>query len=137
MAMEKKYYYGKVSKQLSAIIENEDGLRLKAVAVDTAGDGVSILCNIYQRDVITPGGSFIRDGRPVELSISLDLPDEEGRLTPISARCHITYSRRISKEQCLIGMRYVDFEHNSHDRLLRFISKSMAFNEGMRAAVCA
>lgn len=134
--MEKKYY-GRVSKPLSAIVANEDGLRLKVVAVDTSGDGVSILCNTYQRDVITPGGSFIREGRPVELSISLELPDEEAHASPIVARCHINYSRRISSEQCMIGMRYVDFENNSHDRLLRFISKALAFNDGVRASACA
>lgn len=126
--MEKKYY-GRVTKQLSAIVANEDGLRLKVVAVDTAGDGVSILCNIYQRDTITPGGCFIRDGRPVELILSLFLPDDEQQLYPILARCHISYSRRISIEQCMIGLRYIDFEHDSHARLLRFINIALASNK--------
>lgn len=133
--MEKKYY-GRVSKQLSAIVANEDGFHLKVVTVDTAIDGVSILCNIYQRDVITPGGSFIRDGRPVKLSITLDLPDDD-HASPIMARCHIAYSRRISKDQCMIGMRYVDFENNSQDRLLRFIRKNLAFNDARHTSVCA
>ena len=134
--MEKKYY-GRVSKQLSAIIENEDGLRLQVVAVDTAGNGVSILCNIYQREAITPEGRIIRNGKPVELSIALDLPDEDGRTSSIVARCHVAYSRRISNEQCMIGMRYVDFEHSNHERLLRFISETRVHNDGLRTLVCA
>ena len=125
--MEKKYY-GRVSKQLSAIIASEDGLRLKVMAVDTAGDSVSILCNIYQRDTITPGGCFIRDGRPVELALSLYLPDDEEQLSPISVRCHIAYSRRISREQCMIGLRYIHFENDGHARLLRFIHNTLAGN---------
>ncbi|MGR8981867.1 MAG: PilZ domain-containing protein, partial [Gammaproteobacteria bacterium] len=125
--MEKKYY-GRVTKQLSAIVANEDGLRLKVVAVDTAGDSVSILCNIYQRDTITPGGCFIRDGRPVELMLSLYLPDDQEQLSPILARCHISYSRRISIEKCMIGLRYIDFEQDSHARLLRFINSTLTSN---------
>ena len=122
--MEKKYY-GRVNKQLSAIVANEDGLRLKVMAVDTAGDSVSILCNFYQRDTITPGGCFIRDGRPVELMLSLYLPDDEKQLAPLLARCHIAYSRRISREQCMIGLRYIYFENDGHARLLRFINSAL------------
>lgn len=133
----KRKCYGRISKQLPAIVANEDGLRLKVVTVDTASDGVSILCNIYQRDVITPGGSFIRDGRPVKLSVSLDLPDDNGHASPVTVRCHIAYSRRISKEKCMIGMRYVDFENNSQDRLFRFISNTMALSDEISPSVCA
>lgn len=133
----KKKYYGRVTKQLSAIISNQDGLRLKVVAIDTAVDGVSILCNFYQRDLLTPGGSFIRNGRPVELSLSLDLPDEEGRLSSLVARCHISYSRRISKEKCVIGMRYIGFEDNSQDRLFQFLSNTSVFNKAVQPAICA
>ena len=122
--MEKKYY-GRVTKKLSAIVASEDGLRLKVMAVDTAGDSVSILCNIYQRDTITPGGSFIRDGKPVELTLSLFLPDDEHQSAPITARCHIAYSRRISIEQCMIGLRYIDFEQDGRSRLFRFINAAM------------
>lgn len=132
-----KRHYGRISKQLPAIVANEDGMRLKVVTVDASIGGVSILCNIYQRDVITPGGSFIRNGRPVKLSISLDLSNEDGQLSPIVANCHISYSRRISKDKCMIGMRYIDFENNSQDRLFRFISDSLALNEAESASACA
>jgi hypothetical protein len=134
----KKKYFGRVTKQLSAIVSNPDGLRVKVVAIDTAVDGVSILCNFYQRDLLTPRGSFIRNGRPVELSLSLDLPDEKGGLSPLVARCHISYSRRISKEKCVIGMRYIGFENDSEDRLFQFLSNTSAFGEGASSSpVCA
>ncbi len=72
----------------------------------------------------------MRDGRPVELMISLDLPDDSGQVTPIRARCHIAFSRRISKDQCKIGMRYVDIDSHDYMRLVKFIERSLAANEG-------
>ncbi|MGR8940062.1 MAG: PilZ domain-containing protein [Gammaproteobacteria bacterium] len=126
--MEKKIY-GRVSERLPATLVNEDGIELKVTAVDMAGDGVNILCNIYQRDAIAPGGNFLVGGRPVQLSIALSLPDEEGAVAPVQAKCHIVYSRRISKEQCMIGMRYVDIENQTLNRLVRFIHKSAGINE--------
>ncbi|MGR9086531.1 MAG: PilZ domain-containing protein [Gammaproteobacteria bacterium] len=135
--MVNKRHFGRVSRQLSAIVENEDGLRLKVVTVDASVSGVSFLCNIYQRDVMTPGGSFLRNGRPVRLSITLELPDGEGNVALVRAYCHIAYSRRISREKCMIGMRYIDFEQNSHERLCRFISQCMALSDSEQSAVCA
>lgn len=123
MVMNKKYY-GKISRQLPAIVANEDGIRLKVTTIDTATDGLSILCNIHQRDQITPGGSFLRNGRPAQLSIVLDLPDGSGQASPFMATCHVAYSRRISKEKCMIGMRYIDLERDSEDVLRRFIKNA-------------
>jgi len=133
----KKKHFGKITKQLSATVSNEDGIRVRVVTIDTAVDGVSILCNFSQRDLLTPRGSFIRNGRPVELSISLDLPDEEGRLSPLVARCHISYSRRLSKEKCVIGMRYIGFENDSQDRLFQFLSNTALFSTEASSTVCA
>jgi len=69
----------------------------------------------------------VRDGRPVELMISLDLPDDSGQPAPILARCHIAFSRRISWDQCKIGMRYVDIDSHDYVRLVQFIEKNLAF----------
>lgn len=126
--MDKKIY-GRVSENLPATIVNEDGIELHVTAVDTAGDSVNILCNLYQRDAIAPGGRFLVGGRPVQLSINLRLPDEEGKDAPFQAKCHIAFSRRLSKEQCMIGMRYIDIESQSLIRLVRYLKKSAGLNE--------
>jgi hypothetical protein len=127
--MEKRIY-PRISKQLSATVANEEGACIKVTTVDTNSKAVCIECNINQRNVITPGGSFVRDGRPVELMISLDLPDDSGQLSPIRARCHILFSRRISWDQCKIGMRYVDIDSQDYVRLVKFIEKTLASNDG-------
>lgn len=123
--MDKKIY-GRVSENLPATIVNEDGVELHVTAVDTAGDSINILCNLYQRDTIAPGGNFLVSGRPVRLSIKLRLPDGEA---PFQAKCHIAFLRRLSKEQCMIGMRYVDIESQSLNRLVHYLKKSAGLNE--------
>jgi hypothetical protein len=126
--MDKKIY-GRVSEKLPVTIVNEEGIEWQVTAVDTAGDSINIVCNLYQRDAIAPGGNFLVGGRPVQLSITLSLPDDEGLDVSFQAKCHVAYSRRISKEQCMIGMRYVDIESQSLNRLIRYLKKSAGFNE--------
>ena len=122
--------YPRISKQLSATVANQEGTCIKVTAVDTNSKALCIQCDIRQRNVITPGGSFVRDGRPVELMVSLDLPDDSGQPARIQARCHIAFSRRISWDQCRIGMRYVDIDSQDYVRLVQFIEKTLASNEG-------
>lgn len=126
----RKKLYPKISKQLLAVVANEDGVRLNVLALDTNSAEVCIQCDIKQRNVMTPGGSYVRGGRPVELSISLELPDENGQISSIAARCHIAYSRRISKDLCKIGMRYIDMGKNDYNRLILFIEKTLASKNG-------
>lgn len=109
---------------------NQEGTCIKVTTVDTSSTVVCIQCNIWQRNAITPGGSFVRDGRPVELMVSLELPDDSGQAAPIRARCHIAFSRRISWGQCKIGMRFVEIDSHDYVRLVQFIEKTLASNEG-------
>ncbi len=114
--------------QVSAIATTEDGVRIKVLAVDVSGDGLCVECNTKQRNMITPGGSFIRDGRPVSVFVDLNLSDKDGLSSKIVARCHVLFSRRVSSDQCKIGLRYVDIENNEHDRLVQFIEKTLVIN---------
>lgn len=122
--------YPKISKELSAVVVNEEGVRLTVLAVDTTSAEVCIQCDVTQRNVMTPGGNYVHGGRPVEWSISLDLPGDNGQISSIAARCHISHSRRISSDLCKIGMRYIDMGKNDYNRLIQFIEKTMASNDG-------
>ncbi len=126
--MDKKIF-GRVSVNLPATIINDDGDKLEVTAVDTTGDIVDILCSLKQRDAIAPGGNFMVGGRPVQLSLILSLPDGKGKDASVQAKCHIVYSRRLSKEQCMVRMRYVDIESQSLSRLLRYLQQSSGFKE--------
>lgn len=127
--MEKRLYQ-RISMQVSAIATTEDGVRIKVVAVDVSNVGLCVECNTKQRNMITPGGSFVRDGRPISVIVDLNLPDKDGFSSKIVARCHVVFSRRVSSDQCKIGLRYVDIENNGHEWLVQFIEKTLVLHNG-------
>lgn len=123
--MSEKRLYPRGSASLPAVVADEDGFRYETVALNASSDGLCIQCDTAARNIFTPGGNFIRHGRPVELYVWLDLPNN-GRL---SARCHITFSRRIARDVCQIGMRYMDFDQEGYNKLLQFIESATSSNE--------
>lgn len=122
--MERRLYQ-RIPVQTSAIVTSEDGVRMKLVTIDVSSDGLSVECNIKQRNMITPGGSFIRDGRPVSVFVDMNLSNNNGLLSKVVARCHVVFSRRMSSELCKIGLRYADIENNGHEQLVRFIEQTL------------
>ncbi len=122
--MERRLYQ-RVPVQVSAVVTTGDGVRINVLAVDVSSDGLGVECNIKQRNMITPGGSFVRDGKPVAVSVDLHLPDADEPAAKVTARCHVVFSRRMSIDQCKIGLRYVNIENNGHQRLVRFIDKTL------------
>lgn len=132
--MEKKIY-PRVTAQLPVIVTNAEGVRLKVVAIDTSSDGFSIRCSTLQRDLMTPGGCYIRNGRPVELKARLDLPLADDRSLQVRARCNIEFSRRIARDRCEIGMRYKDLEGDGYENLIRFIENRLASNDAVAQSI--
>ncbi|NOQ76275.1 MAG: PilZ domain-containing protein [Methylococcaceae bacterium] len=126
--MEKRVY-PRVIKQFSAVVENKEGVKLNVVAVDASSEGVCIQCNTFERNLITPGGCFVSNGKPIELFVMLELPGEGGVLQKIGARCHVAFSRRISRDQCKIGMRYMELEDGVYDTLIHCIESATASND--------
>ncbi|MGR9051536.1 MAG: PilZ domain-containing protein [Gammaproteobacteria bacterium] len=122
--MEKKFY-PRVTTRLPAIVTNEEGVRLKVVAIDASSEGFSFQCSTLQRNIMTPGGCYIRNGRPVELNARLELPVNNQTL-PLKARCHVAFSRRIARDRCEIGMRYMNIEGDGYINLIRFIETKLA-----------
>ena len=127
--MEKRLY-PRVKRQFTAVVENGDGAHIKVVATDTSSDGLCIQCNISERNLITPGGCFVRDdGKPVELFVWMELPLGIGGAEKIGARCHVVFSRRISSDQCQVGVRYMDLDQSGHETLIAFMESVNLANE--------
>jgi len=113
--------------QVAAVVAVDGGAAgIKVVAVDVSSDGLGIECGIRQRNMITPGGSYIRNGKPVSVMVDLELPDTDGQSTKIVVRCLVAFSRRMSNDLCKIGLRYVDFESSSREWLVRFVERAQA-----------
>lgn len=124
--MEKKIY-PHVSIHLPVFITNVEGIRFKVVAFDMTNEGFVFQCSTNQRNLITPGGCFIHNKRPLELDVRLILPataDNNGT-EGINARCHVAFSRRIARDHCEIGVRYMDIEASGYDKLLKFLDSKL------------
>ena len=78
-------------------------------------------CPTEERNSITPSGSLMMQGKPVELEIQIGLPGGGS----VNGRCQIVYSRRLSRENCLIGLRFLEFYENSFDILTQFIEANL------------
>lgn len=119
--MMQKKYFPRVETQLAAVVENDEGLHFNVIAVDASTEGVSIQCNTVKRNIITPGGRYISGGKPIELLVWLQLPFDDGRVETIGMRCNVAFSRRLSSQQCQIGMRYADFDQDAYETLLKYL----------------
>ncbi len=122
--MEKRYY-PRVATDLPASVANKEGISFNVRALDASCEGISIECNTIQRNLVTPGGSFISGGKPIELMISLDVPDDQGDIDKIQAMCHVAFSRRIANNRCKIGMRFIELGENGLSKLSRYIESSL------------
>ncbi|MGZ5051164.1 MAG: PilZ domain-containing protein [Methylobacter sp.] len=116
----------RIPVEVSVLVVTEDGVRIRAVAVDLSSGGLGLECSTKQRNLITPGGSFVKEGKPVSVFIDLNLAEQDGRVFKIEARCHVAFSRRLSSDQCKIGLRYVEIESGCRDWLAHFIEKAIA-----------
>ena len=123
--MEKRIF-PRVMAQLPVVVANEDGIKFNLFTLDASSEGVRVQCSTDQRNKMTPGGSYIRKGRPIELFLWLDLPSPEGTNNQIEARCNITFSRRVANNICHIGMRYTVIKNDGHEKLMDYIASSAA-----------
>lgn len=117
--------YPRVKADLPIVIINPDGDKVETAVKDVSVAGFAVDCNIAERNLLTPGGSFVREGKPVKLSVRLDLPGKKGVFNNFEADCHVVYSRRVASDRCKIGMRFLRLESNVYDLLLEFIRSSM------------
>ncbi|WP_292557671.1 PilZ domain-containing protein [Methylobacter sp.] len=123
--MERRLYQ-RIPVQIPVVVTVEGGAGLKVVAVDVSSDGLGIECDIRQRNMITPGGSYVRNGKPVSVVVDVELSDGDGQSIKIVARCLVAFSRRMSNDLCKIGLRYVDIENSSREWLVRFADRRQA-----------
>lgn len=103
----------RVDVQLSAVISVSENLRLNVVVTNVSHNGVCVQCNTIARNLITPGGCFIRGLHPIELGVSLKVSEKEGDNRQVEALCQVIYSRRIAKDHCQIGLQFKEMDTES------------------------
>jgi len=121
-----KKIYPRVTLRSSAIVVSEDGARINVVSLDASADDLCIQCTTKDRNKLTPQGSYLCNGRPLELVLWLELPGSEHENRGIEARCQITFSRRIARDTCHIGLRFKSIASEDHARLIQFLDNESA-----------
>ena len=110
---------------VSAQVTCEDSIEINVVVLDTSTTALKLQCNSAERDLLTPGGQWTKNGRPIEAHILMTLPFSEGKSREIEARCHTAFSRRVARDRFQIGMKYLDLDDESYTNLCEFISFAM------------
>lgn len=119
--MEKRIYSRK-EKPFPVNIKNRRGLHLNVTAVNTSAQGLCIQCNTFERNLMTPLGSFVSDdGKPIDFFLGLELPLEEGKIEKVNICCQVVYSRRISSKECRVGLHYSNLDRYAFDKLVEYI----------------
>ena len=116
MVIEKRRHL-RIPAKISVIVVFDDQENIIVEAFDFSCEGIRVQCSTNDRNLITPGGSLIKDGRPIELDLQLHLTD----FMRIPVKCHVVFSRRIARDQCQIGLRFVSLDASTYNRLLAFV----------------
>ena len=112
-----KRFSPRVDVQLSAVISVSENLRLNVEVTNVSQNGVCVQCNTITRNLITPGGCFMRGLHPIELGVSLWVSEKENDKRQMGALCQVIYSRRIAKDQCQIGLKFKEMDAESRTLL--------------------
>lgn len=96
-----------------------DGTILPVEACNISNNGLQFRCDSWLADEIEPRGIQNYPLDRIQIKVVADLPiSGENRLY---SRCRVIVARRLSQEEYLLGLEFVDFEKSSEKALKRFI----------------
>ena len=99
----------------------EDGTILPVESVDISNKGLQFCCDSWVADEIEPRGIQNHPLDQIRLKAVIDFPGMDNDSSKLYARCRIVVARRISQDEYLIGLEFVDFENGSEHLLEKFI----------------
>ena len=102
----------------------EDGTVLPVEAVDISNKGLQCSCDSWIADEIEPRGIQNHPLDQIRLKAVIDFPDMNKYSSKLYARCRIVVARRVSQDDYLIGLAFVDFENGSERLLEKFIRQN-------------
>jgi len=104
----------------------EDGSVLPVVTCNLSRQGMQFRCDSWVADEIEPRGIQNHLLEAIRVKAVTDFPDMDKYKSRLYARCRIAVARRLSQEEYLIGLEFVDFENGSERLLERFMSRCEA-----------
>lgn len=101
----------------------QDGTVLPVVACDISRKGLQFRCDSWIADEIEPRGIQNHPLDAISVKAVTDFPDMGKYNSRLYARCRIVVARRLSQEEYLLGLEFIDFENGSDRLLERFMNR--------------
>jgi c-di-GMP-binding flagellar brake protein YcgR len=111
----------------------QDGSVLPVVTCNISREGLQFRCDSWVADEIEPRGIQNHPLDMIRVKAITDFPDMDKYKSRLYARCRVVVARRLSQEEYLLGLEFVDFENGSEILLERYINRceSKEFNLSM------
>ena len=109
-----------------------DGSVLPVEACDISESGLQFRCDSWVADEIEPRGIQNHPLDQIRLKAVADIPYPANKDAKLYARCRVVVARRLSQEEYLLGIEFIDFENGSESRLKEFV-KQIEHNQRRRA----
>jgi c-di-GMP-binding flagellar brake protein YcgR len=119
--------------ELPVDIVLQDGSVLPVATCDMSRKGLQFRCDSWVADEIEPRGIQNHPLDAIRVKAVTDFPDMGKYKSRLYARCRIVVARRLSQDEYLIGLEFIDFENGSERLLERFINRCEA--QGFRMLV--
>jgi c-di-GMP-binding flagellar brake protein YcgR len=112
--------------ELPVDIVLQDGRVLPVITCNMSRQGMQFRCDGWVADEIEPRGIQNHPLDATRVKAITDFPDMDKYKSRLYARCRIVVARRLSNEEYLVGLEFVDFENGSERLLERFMSRCEA-----------
>jgi PilZ domain len=110
----------------------QDGSVLPVVTCNISRQGLQFRCDSWVADEIEPRGIQNHPLDAIRVKAVTDFPDMDKYKSRLYVRCRIVVARRLSQEEYLMGLEFVDFENGSEILLERFINRCEAQQYSLR-----
>ncbi len=99
----------------------EDGSVLPVESIDISVKGLQFRCDSWVADEIEPRGIQNHPLDQIRLKAVSELPGMDKYSSKLYARCRVVVARRLSQDEYLVGIEFIDFENGSDRLLEKFI----------------
>lgn len=113
----------RVAVPLLAVSIQSNEYDISGQALDISLGGIAIKCSTFDRDQVTLKGDYVREGKPLEVSLVLNLPENKKSNYALKAKCRVVYSRRLTQDECQLGMYFLEIDAVGKEHLMKFVEK--------------
>ena len=111
----------RVKLPVELILEN--GTVLPVESIDISNRGLQFRCDSWVADEIEPRGIQNHPLDQIRFKLVANLPGMDEYKSRLYARCRIIVARRLSQNEYILGIEFVDFENGSDRLLERFMKQ--------------